>query len=152
MSIQDPEFEWPVRVYYEDTDAGGVVYHARYLQFMERARTEWLRALGFEQDQLRSEQGIIFAVRKMTLDFVRPARFNQALRVSAALCGNGRASIDLAQQVLGASDGRLYCKATVNVACIDATLLRPTRIPEALLDALKPAAAVVDNGEIAHGL
>jgi acyl-CoA thioester hydrolase len=152
-SIQAPPFQWPVRVYYEDTDAGGVVYHARYLHFMERARTEWLRNLGFEQDRLRSEQGVLFAVRKMTLDFVRPARFNQELCVSSRIIGNGRASIDFAQQVVDAADDHVYCRGTVNVACLDATRLRPARIPSIILQALMPSLNVVENGGgRAHGL
>lgn len=151
-AIQAPPFKWPLRVYYEDTDAGGVVYHARYLHFMERARTEWLRSLGFEQDRLRSEQGVLFAVRKMTLDFVRPARFNQELLVSSRIIGNGRASIDFAQQVADAGDDHVYCRGTVNVACIDATRLRPARIPGVILQALMPASNGVENGGGAHGL
>jgi acyl-CoA thioester hydrolase len=151
-SIQAPPFQWPVRVYYEDTDAGGVVYHARYLHFMERARTEWLRSLGFEQDRLRSEQGILFAVRKMTLDFVRPARFNQELSVYSRIIGNGRASIDFSQQVADVANDHVYCRGTVNVACIDATRLRPARIPGVLLQALMPASNVVEHGGSAHGL
>ena len=81
------EFLWPVRVYYEDTDSGGVVYYANYLKFMERARTEWLRALGFEQDQLIEEEGVIFAVRRAEVDFIAPGRFNDALQVSATTHG-----------------------------------------------------------------
>jgi acyl-CoA thioester hydrolase len=152
MAVQDPAFEWLVRVYYEDTDAGGVVYHARYLHFMERARTEWLRALGFEQQRLRDEQGVLFAVRKMTLDFVRPARFDQALRVTAAVSGAGRASIDFAQQVLNAEDGAVYCRAAVNVACLDAERLRPMRIPGAIRDALGSNDAPALKGDSVHGL
>lgn len=152
MSPQAPAFEWPVRVYYEDTDAGGVVYHARYLQFLERARSEWLRSLGFEQTRLRREQGILFAVRKMSLDFVRPACLDQALRVTVAIAGRRRACLDFEQQVLDAADGHLCCRAQVNVACIDAERMRPMRIPDALLNAFKPAADALANGDIAHGL
>lgn len=151
MAVKDSAFEWLVRVYYEDTDAGGVVYHARYLHFMERARTEWLRALGFEQQQLRNEQGILFAVRKMTLDFVRPARFDQLLKVTAMVSARGRASIDFAQQVLDAGDGALCCRAAVNVACIDAARLRPRRLPAVLEAVLEPAGAVVADGGVADG-
>ncbi|MEJ1469461.1 MAG: YbgC/FadM family acyl-CoA thioesterase, partial [Candidatus Sedimenticola sp. (ex Thyasira tokunagai)] len=75
------EFIWPVRVYYEDTDSGGVVYYANYLKFMERARTEWLRQLGFEQDELLEKEGILFAVRRVAVDYLRPARFNDELLV-----------------------------------------------------------------------
>lgn len=148
----EPGFEWRLRVYYEDTDAGGVVYHARYLHFMERARTEWLRALGFDQDRLRAEQGILFAVRRMSLDFVRPARLDQSLRVTVEVSGSGRASLDFAQQVLDANSGDLCCKADVNVACIHAARMRPTRIPDHLTTALAELGLAGRNGAIAHGL
>jgi acyl-CoA thioester hydrolase len=152
MSPQAPAFEWPVRVYYEDTDAGGVVYHARYLHFLERARTEWLRALGFEQTRLRRERGILFTVRKMTIDFVRPACLDQALRLTVVLINRGRASLDLEQQVLDANEGHLCCRATVNLACVSAECMRPTRMPDSLLNALTPAAGAAANGDNVHGL
>jgi acyl-CoA thioester hydrolase len=144
-----PAFHWPVRVYYEDTDAGGVVYHARYLHFMERARTEWLRAIGFEQTRLRSEHDVLFAVRRMDLQFVSPARFNEELLVTTRLTGNGRASIDFEQQVLRADGHSPCCRATVNVACLDAGRFRPTGIPHAILNALS---ALTANGVTADGL
>lgn len=152
MPSQAPVFDWPVRVYYEDTDAGGVVYHARYVQFLERARTEWLRSLGVEQMRLRTHQGILFAVRKMALEFVRPACLDQALRVTVAIDGQRRASLDFDQLVLDATDGHLCCRAQVNVACIDAERLRPTRIPDALLSLLGATADAPANGDTAHGL
>lgn len=152
MSSQAPAFEWPLRIYYEDTDAGGVVYHARYLHFFERARTEWLRSLGYEQTRLRYEQGILFAVRKMRLDFVRPARLDQALRLTVVLRNWGHASLDFDQQLLDSMDGHLCCRASVNIACIDAERMRPTRLPNALLNALNPAADALANGDFAHGL
>ncbi|MEA3640141.1 MAG: tol-pal system-associated acyl-CoA thioesterase [Lamprobacter sp.] len=155
MSPQAPAFEWPVRVYYEDTDAGGVVYHARYVQFLERARTEWLRSLGVEQTRLRRDQGILFAVRKLSLDFVRPACLDQALRVTVRIADRRGACLDFDQQVLDAADGHLCCRAQVNVACINAERMRPMRIPEALLDAFSTASTNTDalaNGDIAHGV
>jgi acyl-CoA thioester hydrolase len=140
-SVADsPAFRWPVRVYYEDTDAGGVVYHANYLLFMERARTEWLRALGYEQDVLRREAGIQFSVRRMSIDYLRPALFNDLLMVTVALASAGGASLDLAQEVVRQADGALCCRGAVQVACVDAATLRPARIPKQLL------------AEIAHGL
>ena len=93
-------FGWPVRVYYEDTDAGGVVYYANYLRFLERARTEWLRALGFEQDALARDAGVIFAVRRVEVDYLKPARFNDALTVHARIAERGRASLVFAQEVI----------------------------------------------------
>ncbi len=93
------EFIWPVRVYYEDTDSGGVVYYANYLKFMERARTEWLRQLGFEQDELLEKEGILFAVRRVSVDYLRPARFNDELLVSASISKQGRASLTFQQEI-----------------------------------------------------
>ncbi len=132
-----------VRVYYEDTDAGGVVYHARYLNFMERARTEWLRALGFEQDRLRAEHGLIFTVRRMDIAFVQPARFNELLWVESAVRHCRRASMDFAQRVLRSDDATPYCRANINIACVDAERLRPARIPEDIMTAIL--------SETAHG-
>ena len=103
------DFQWPVRVYYEDTDSGGVVYYANYLRFMERARTEWLRALGFEQDILIRDEGIIFAVRSASLEYLRPARFNDQLLVGVRLAESRRASLSFEQAVTRADErvGRL---------------------------------------------
>lgn len=128
-----PTFVWPVRVYYEDTDAGGVVFYANYLRFMERARTEWLRRLGYEQDALRERDGVLFAVRHAALDFVSPARFNEQLSVSVELSRRGGASMDFTQEVCRAADGSLCCRGLVKVACVNAETLRPNRIPESLL-------------------
>ena len=97
-------FQWQVRVYYEDTDSGGVVYYANYLRFMERARTEWMRALGFEQDRLIREDGILFAVRAASLEFLQPARFNDLLSVSLDVVQRGRASLTFKQDVARCTD------------------------------------------------
>lgn len=138
-------FRWPIRVYYEDTDAGGVVYHATYLKFMERARTEWLRHLGFEQDALREEQGLIMVVRRMDLRFVSPARFNDALVVETSVSSVRRASLEFEQRVLRAedkeedaatSDGSPRCAATVNLACVTWPGMRPSRIPSSITHAI----------------
>ena len=131
-----PGFGMSVRVYYEDTDAGGLVYHARYLHYMERARTEWLRALGFEQDRLRAECGVLFAVRRADVSFLYPARFNDLLRVDARLTHAGRASLEFEQRVSRSEDGRACCRALVNIACIDAERNRPARIPEDIMTAI----------------
>lgn len=152
MSPESPAFELPVRVYYEDTDAGGVVYHARYLHFMERARTEWLRALGFDQQRLRDEQGVLFAVRRMQIDFVRPARFDDALVVSAEITAHGRASIDFVQQVLRAGDDASCCRAEVNIACVDTRRLRPSRIPAEILSVLRGAGSAAAEAETDDGI
>ncbi|TXH75369.1 tol-pal system-associated acyl-CoA thioesterase [Thiobacillus sp.] len=130
-------FVWPVRVYWEDTDAGGVVYYANYLKFMERARSEWLRAFGFEQDALRDEPGIVFVVRRVEIDYLSPARFNEQLEVSVALHEAGRASLSVRQELMRGSD-RL-AEAVVTLACVDAIRFKPVKIPEPILQALAPA-------------
>ncbi len=128
------EFLWPVRVYYEDTDAGGVVYYANYLRFMERARTEWLRSLGFEQDRLIAEQGIVFAVRAVSLDYLKPARFNDTLQISVTLSDRGRASMSFAQEVRRCGDPvQTLARGQVRIACLDAGCLRPRPIPPGVL-------------------
>ena len=148
-------FVWPVRVYYEDTDSGGVVYYANYLKFMERARSEWLRALGVEQDELLARERIIFAVRAVQVDYLRSARFNDVLWVTAEIAERGRASLSFSQRVLrpddtlrGGSpqemiaDGRaaslgekseLLSTGQVRIACLDADTMRPRSIPSHLL-------------------
>ena len=128
------ELVWPVRVYYEDTDAGGVVYYANYLKFMERARTEWLRSLGFEQDRLREEEGVLFAVSHVRVDFRRPARFNDLLAVSVRLAERRKASLTFHQEVRGVGPaGEPYCSGEVQVVCVDAERFRPRPIPKPLL-------------------
>lgn len=124
-------FQWPVRVYYEDTDSGGVVYHANYLRFMERARTEWLRALGFEQDWLRSEHNCLFAVHSMNLNFRRPARFNDLLEIESNLLEINGASLYFAQKIY--RSGELLCEATVRVVSLDARRFRPRAMPQFLI-------------------
>ncbi len=123
-------FQWPVRVYYEDTDAGGVVYHSQYLNFMERARTEWLRAKGFEQDELAAREGLVFVVRRIEVDFRRAARFNDALYVTVELAERRRTNLTLEQAILREADGELLIRGRVQVACVDSENFRPLRIPE----------------------
>jgi acyl-CoA thioester hydrolase len=130
QDVERVDFVWSVRVYYEDTDSGGVIYHANYLKFMERARTEWLRSLGFEQDGLL-KRGILFAVRAVQVDFLQPGYFNQLLRVVCQIQQLGRASITFAQEVRHAK--QLLCVARVKIACLNATTLRPQRIPEEIV-------------------
>jgi acyl-CoA thioester hydrolase len=131
---EDPNpFSWPVRVYYEDTDAGGVVFYANYLKFMERARTEWLRALGFEQQRIRTELGRLFVVRSLSLDYRLGARLDDLLDVTVTLAGRGGASLDFAQQVIRRADAALCCSARVKIACVAADSLRPKPLPDQLL-------------------
>ena len=120
-------FEWPVRVYWEDTDAGGVVYHAAYLAFLERARSEWLRSLGIDQGALRSTERVQFAVVEMTLRWLQPARYDDLLTVTASVAERGGASIDFLQTVRRGAE--TLVEATVRVAAIDADSLRPRRLP-----------------------
>lgn len=125
------EFKWPIRVYYEDTDSGGVVYHSNYLNFMERARTEWLRSMGFEQDVLIAEHNCLFAVHSMQLNFKRPAKFNDALLVRSQLVKAVGARMEFEQKIY--RDTELLCEATVKIACLDAIRFRPMVIPPFLL-------------------
>lgn len=129
------KFIWPVRVYYEDTDAGGVVFYANYLKFYERARTEMLRALGFEQDELISNNGIIFAVRSVEVEYLRPALFNDQIFVSAEVVLTKKVSVTF-EQVITRGD-EVLCKSMVRIACLDAKTLRPKEIPKNLLELLK---------------
>jgi len=134
---QVAEFAWPIRVYYEDTDAGGVVFYANYLRFMERARSEWLRSLGFEQDDLMRDPGVLFAVRRVEIDYQHPARFNEQLCVFSSIVAIGGASLDFAQRIERVGDGDSLCRASVRVACLRAKDLRPARIPAAIRDRLQ---------------
>lgn len=131
-------FEWPVRVYYEDTDAGGVVYYANYLKYLERARTEWLRHLGFGQEVLMRDSGIVFAVRRVEIDYLLPARFDDALVVELRVENASKASLTFAQRILRAPDTELS-RATVKVACLDKDRFRPTAIPANIREKLKNA-------------
>ena len=127
---QPEPFIWPVRVYYEDTDAGGVVYYANYLKFSERARTEWLRACGFEQTDLAEQHGVIFVVRFAAIDYLKPARFNDSLQVSVELIKVGAGHIDFVQRVIRGDE--LVASAVVKVACVGLQKMRPIRIPRML--------------------
>ena len=129
------QFDWPVRVYYEDTDGGGVVYHANYLKFMERARTEWLRSLGFEQTVLKSQMRIMFVVRGLALQYLRPANFDDALMVSTRLTRTGRSLLQFEQTIC--RDDILLTQATVEVACIDAEKFKPVPIPIPIRNAMQ---------------
>ncbi|MBU8975500.1 MULTISPECIES: tol-pal system-associated acyl-CoA thioesterase [unclassified Lysobacter] len=128
-------FSWPTRVYWEDTDAGGVVYHGRYVAFLERARTEWMRAEGHGQEALRSEHDLVFAVRAMQIDFLKPARLDDALAVEVELVECRRASAVFAQTIRRGGD--VLLTAQVRVAALDAAGFRPRGIPSPLLEELK---------------
>jgi acyl-CoA thioester hydrolase len=129
-------FIWPLTVYYEETDAGGVVYHSKYLNFMERARTEWLRTMGYGQKQLADESGLVFAVTAMDIKFLAPAHLDDKLKVSVTLVKMGRASLNLAQEIKREADGRVLVQATAKIAMLNGQF-KPTRIPTAMLAVLK---------------
>ena len=133
--MSDDIFEWPVRVYYEDTDAQGIVYYANYFRFMERARTEWLRALGVDQSALLEKERRMFVVVSTHASFVTPARFNDSLVVTARLAGLTRASFDIEQNIYRDSrEGTLLLKGGVKAALLDADTLRPSRVPASFFE------------------
>ncbi len=129
------EFTLQVRVYYEDTDAGGVVYHSNYLNFMERARTEWLRHIGFEQHTLIEQNEILFAVCKISIDYHKPALFNELLNVKTRLADQRKASLVFEQIISNQSD-EIICKAMIKIACLNSTTMKPDPIPETILSEL----------------
>jgi len=135
-------FEWPVRIYWEDTDAGGIVFYANYLKFFERARTEWLRSLGIGQQQLREQTGGIFVVTDARLRYLRPARLDDELIVTAQLQETGRASLTIVQQALLNNEQApnqprvLLSEGTIRIGWVDAASMRPARIPSTLLEQL----------------
>ena len=131
-------FTWPVRVYWEDTDAGGIVFYANYLKFFERARTEWLRSLGIAQQALREETGGMFVVSQTAARYLRPARLDDALCVTAELVQAGRAVIEIGQKAWLGQGGPLLCEATIRIAWVQADTLKPGRIPAAILQRLNP--------------
>jgi len=129
-------FEWPLRVYYEDTDAAGIVYHANYLHFMERARTEWLRALGFEQDTLFRDHRVAFVVHRTDVRYLLAVRFNEELLAISSLERLGGASI-VFRQVIENAAGEQVCIGTNKVACVEAGTFRPRRIPAHMMRVLR---------------
>jgi acyl-CoA thioester hydrolase len=134
-------FSWPARVYWEDTDGGGIVYYANYLRYLERARTEWLRSFGYSQASLADDAGIVFTVVSLTIDYRRPARLDDELTITCTPRADGAASVRFAQRVLRA--GEMLAEADVRVACVDARTLRPKRIPHFVVKALNDVGAHV---------
>jgi acyl-CoA thioester hydrolase len=127
-------FAFPVRIYWEDTDAGGIVYYANYFKFMERARTEWLRSLGFEQEPLRLEQNLLFVVVDVQAHFRKPARYGDVLQVTCEVEAASRASLTLKQAIYRHSvGGELLLEGRVRIACLDAEKYRPRPLPQGLL-------------------
>ncbi|HWQ38320.1 MAG TPA: tol-pal system-associated acyl-CoA thioesterase [Burkholderiales bacterium] len=140
-------FSVSVRVYFRDTDAGAVVYHGTYLDYLERARTEWLRSLGFDQRALMHEHGVVFIVRALQVDYLRPAVLEDVLQVSAALRDLGRVQLTLDQQVRRGTEPLV--RASVNLACVSAGQLRPMPIPPPLRAALSAAGGAGEHSRFA---
>ena len=142
MSSSEPQqakglltFDWPVRVYYEDTDAGGIVFYANYLKFFERARTEWLRACGVDQRKLADSDGVLFVVKRTALDYSAPARLDDVIHVISRIQRVGRASVDFHQEAW--RDGVLLATGDIKVASVSLAAIRPVAIPESVLSALR---------------
>ena len=131
MSNHESSFNWSVRVYFEDTDSGGIVYYASYLKFMERARTEWLRGRGIDVEGLARKDRVLFVVRSLKLDYLQPARLSDTLRVSVVLERARRASLELWQEVI--REDQPLCAGHLRLACLDADTLRPRRLPDTIL-------------------
>ena len=139
MSPPSNDFTWPIRVYYEDTDMQGVVYYANYFRFMERARTEWIRSLGIEQDEFLREHRRLFVVVDTQAEFRQPARFNDELVVTVELEERSRASFLLRQRIYRDSlGGALLCQGAVRAACINADTSKPARLPDLLFEDQTP--------------
>lgn len=129
----------PIRIYWEDTDAGGIVFYANYLKFFERARTEWLRSLGIGQQALREQTGGMFVVSETTLKYHRPARLDDQLLVTAQLLESGRASLTIGQQALrqNAAGPELLCAGSIRIGWVSAASMKPERIPSTVLEAIQ---------------
>jgi len=130
-------FRFPVRIYWEDTDAGGIVFYANYLKFFERARTEWLRSLGVGQHELRERTGGMFVVSETSVRYLQPARLDDELLVTAELQEAGRASLVIRQRALLQPDGAELADGTIRIGWVEAATLRPARIPVMILEAMK---------------
>jgi acyl-CoA thioester hydrolase len=131
------EYHLAIRVYYEDTDAAGIVYHANYLKYMERSRTEWLRDIGFEQDDLARRHGIAFVVRDAELSFLRPARFNDQLNATCRATRVGHASVEFEQSV--ALSTTVLCSGRIRVGCVDFCAMVPKRMPDEIFERIENA-------------
>lgn len=141
LALQAGAFTYPVRVYYQDTDAGGVVYHATYIHFLERARIEWLRGLGYDLARLERELGVLFMVRALQFDFLKPARLDDLLTITAQAVELGRSRVAVSQHVVRrnvdtsddvSDENEVMGHAVVNLVCVDSQTYRPVSIPDAL--------------------
>ena len=132
--MTEKQFSWPARVYWEDTDGGGVVYYANYLKFLERARTEWLRSLGFVQTELAKDPGIMFVVASVNIEYRRPARLDDSLTIVCTCEQEGAACLRFDQRIFRGAE--LLVTASCRVACLDAVKFRPKRLPAAIVEAM----------------
>ncbi len=146
-------FRWPVRVYYEDTDTGGVVYYANYLRFFERARTEWLRSVGISQHRMTEQENVMFVVKSTAIDYHAPAKLDDQLEVSVAIEKIGRASVNFSQEARRINDTgtELLCSGQIRVGCIDAATLRPAAIPVDVLEKIKTLHANAEKSSVNAG-
>ena len=141
-------FSFPIRVYYEDTDAGGVVYHAKYLNFFERCRTEWLRQLGYEQDELRETHNLLFVVSALNINYLQPALFNQQLKVTTKVTDLGASRLIMEQEILldlKSGDTKKLAEGSVTLACLDSNKFKPKRIPLMIRESLSITEALTDS-------
>ena len=147
------DFRHTLRVYWEDTDAGGVVFYANYLKFFERARTEWLRSLGHEQERLRAEHGTMFVVTDTAVRYRQPARLDDLLDVTVQVVHAGRARLSIQQQVWrrDGQESALLAEGTIRIGCVDTGTFRPQRIPISISDAIRPGALTEQLSEQGHG-
>jgi acyl-CoA thioester hydrolase len=136
-------FRFPLRVYWEDTDAAGIVFYANYLKYFERARTEWLRALGHEQERLRVQTGVVFVVTDTAVHYRRPARLDDVLSITVSVEHAGRAQMTISQQAWRATPGgeELLAQGTIRLGCVDAGTFRPQRVPNSIVESLAPRLA-----------
>jgi len=135
-------FSWPVRVYYEDTDAGGVVFYANYLKFFERARTEWLRALGYSQQALVQSHGLMFVVKNTAVDYLAPARLDNELRLTVKVDEFRTASLSFVQEAWRMQEGEatLLARGRITIVCVNTASFRPQAIPTDMMERIKPMA------------
>ena len=126
------EFIWQIRVYYEDTDAGEVIFYANYLKFMERARTEWLRKIGFDHKILKEKYGLLFAVKNLTIDYIKPGHLDDLLTVTSELLDSRKASLTFGQNIKN-ENNELLSEAKVKIACINSKTLKASPMPDKLI-------------------
>ena len=146
--MMQPSFHWPVRVYYEDTDTGGVVFYANYLKFFERARTEWLRQAGIGQQALAVTEQVMFVVKSTSIDYHSPAKLDDRLSISVQIEKLGRASINFVQQALRIKEegaAELLCTCSIRIGCVGTETLRPEAIPASVLNSIRRIASINTN-------